>query len=154
MSVHHKSSWASLSAAIVVTIFFAVNLIFSMKGNIILYSTEMMALARNVFGIAVVFQALMFFINFVSKDEPEEKEIARSVSMRANQTTLRFLVFAIACCAIYLIYVSDTHSLLLSPLVCAHLLVSVLLGAWILKHTAELVIYHRSYKSNHFDRTY
>lgn len=154
MSVHHKSSWASLIAAIVVTIFFAVNIIFTMKGNISLYSTEMMALARNVFGIAVVFQALMFLINFVSKDEPEEKEIARSVSMQANQTTLRFLVFAIACCAIYLIYVSDTHTILLSPLVCAHLLVSILLIAWILKHAAELIIYHRSYKSNHFDRIY
>lgn len=154
MSVHHKSSWASLIAAIVVTIFFAVNIIFTMRGNISLYSTEMMALARNVFGIAVVFQALMFLINFVSKDEPEEKEIARSVSMQANQTTLRFLVFAIACCAIYLIYVSDTHTILLSPLVCAHLLVSILLIAWILKHAAELIIYHRSYKSNHFDRIY
>lgn len=154
MSVHHKSSWASLVAAIVVTIFFAVNIIFTMKGNIGLYSTEMMALARNGFGISVVFQALMFFINFVSKDEPEEKEMARSVSMKANQTTLRFLVFAIACCAIYFIYVSDTHTILLSPLVCAHLLVSILLVAWIVKHGTEIFIYYRSYKSNLFDRNY
>ncbi|MGZ9583560.1 phosphatase [Paenibacillus marinisediminis] len=152
MSVHQKTSWASLSAAIVVTIYYAVVLIFTFKGNLGLYSTEMMALARNIFGIAIVFQAVMYFINFVSKDEPEDKEIARDVSMRANKTALTFLVFMVASCAFYLIYVSDTQTPLLNPLISAHLLVSILLAAWIVKHIAELVVYHRSYSMTRIDK--
>lgn len=148
MSIHHKTTWASFSAAIVATIYYAVTFIFSLKGNIGLYSTEMMALARNIFGIAIVFQALMLFINYVSKDEPEDKEIARTVSLRANKAVLGYIVIAIAFCSLYLIYVSDTQTSLLSPLVTAHLLVSVLLSAWMIKHISELVIYHRSYRTD------
>ncbi|EPY10638.1 MULTISPECIES: hypothetical protein [Paenibacillus] len=150
MSVHHKTSWATLGAAIIVTIYYAA-ILFRLKGDIGLYSTEMMALARNVFGIAVVVQVVMHFINFMSKDEAEDKELARSVSIQANQFSLLFLVLAVACCAAYLIYVSDTRTLLLSPLVCAHLLVCVLLAAWVIKHSLELMLYHRFIKADPLD---
>ncbi|MCE5168775.1 phosphatase [Paenibacillus profundus] len=150
MSVHHKTSWASLSAAIIVTIYYA-TVLFRLKGDIGLYSTEMMALARNVFGTAVVVQAVMYFVNFMSKDEPEDKDVARMVSLQANQMALVFLVLAVACCAAYLIYVSDTRTLLLSPLVCAHLLVSVLLSAWIIKYAVELLLYYRYLKPDAMD---
>ena len=151
MSVHHKTSWASLSIAFVVSIYYAVNLIFVLKGDLGLYSLEMMALARNVFGTSLVVQAVMFFINYVSKDEPEDKAIARDVSLRANKAALMFMIAAVACCAVYLIYVSDTKTVLLSPLVSAHLLVSVLLAAWIIKHAVELFIYHRNHQAQHLD---
>ncbi|WP_195575851.1 phosphatase [Paenibacillus sp. 1001270B_150601_E10] len=144
MSVHHKTAWASLIAAILVSLYYGF-VLFSLKGNIALYNSEMMALARNVFGIALVFQSLMYFTNFMSKDEPEDKEISRQVSNRANQASLIFLVLAVAGCAFYLIYISDTRTLLLSPLVCAHLLVSILLAAWMIKYMAELFIYYRSF---------
>ncbi|WP_028545945.1 hypothetical protein [Paenibacillus taiwanensis] len=150
MSVHHKTSWASLGAAIVVTVYYTIVLL-TLKGNIALYSTEMMALARNVFGIAVVFQVLMYFVNFMSKDEAEDKEVARHISLRANQGALFFMVLAVACCAAYLIYVSDTRTLLLSPLVCAHLLVSVLLAAWIVKYLSELIFYRRTFRADPLD---
>ncbi|CAH8772755.1 phosphatase [Paenibacillus dendritiformis] len=150
MSVHHKTSWASLGAAIIVTTYYAV-ILFRLKGDIGLYSTEMMALARNVFGVAAVVQAVMYFVNFMSKDEPEDKELSRLISLQANQMGLVFLVLSVACCAAYLIYVSDTSTLLLSPLVSAHLLVSVLLAAWIIKYTVELVLYYRYLKADSSD---
>ncbi|UHA72098.1 phosphatase [Paenibacillus sp. 481] len=152
MSVHHKMSWASLGAAIVVTVYYASVLFhLHLKGDIGLYSAEMTALARNVFGIAIVFQAIAMFIKFMSKDELPDKQFARQVSYRANQKALLFLVLAVACCAAYLINLSGRNDLYLSPLVGAHLLVSVLLAAWMIKHGMELLFYFRDRKKQSTD---
>ncbi|WP_225445843.1 phosphatase [Paenibacillus arenosi] len=143
MPVQYKTAWASLSAAILVTVYYSWNLL-ALKGNITLHSSEMMSLARNVFGFTIIVQMLIIFIHFVSKDEPDLKERARFISLRSGRIALLFLIVAVASCAAYLIYVADTRSLLLSPLISAHLLVSVLLAAWIIRYTAELWMYHRA----------
>ncbi|WP_261378177.1 phosphatase [Paenibacillus agilis] len=146
MPVQYKTAWASLSAAILVTAYYSWNLL-ALKGNITLHSSEMMSLARNVFAFTIIIQVLIIFIHFVSKDEPDLKEQARFISLRSGRVALLFLIVAVASCAAYLIYVADTRSLLLSPLISAHLLVSVLLAAWILRYTSELWMYHRARRS-------